>query len=45
MVYYKGAIAYSELQVMPIPELIELIDNAQRINRDIEAEQKRRMRK
>lgn len=45
MVYYKGGVTYSELQAMPIPELLELSNNACSINESIEQAQKRASRK
>jgi len=44
MVFYEGAISYSELKEMPLPELIELQRYAERINREIEYETKRRIK-
>jgi len=42
MVFYKGAISYKELINMPIPELLELQKYAEKINREIENESRRR---
>jgi hypothetical protein len=31
MVFYKGAISYSDLQEIPIPEILQLHNNAMKI--------------
>lgn len=36
MVFYKGGLSYTELQNMPIPEVLKLNNFAQRINKDQE---------
>ena len=36
MVFYKGALSYSELQAMPYPELLKLNEFAERINKERE---------
>lgn len=41
MVFYKGALSYSELQSMPLPELYQLNEYAVKINREIEKEAKK----
>lgn len=35
MVFYKGAISYKELREMPIPEIINLQEYADKINKEI----------
>jgi hypothetical protein len=41
MVFYKGALSYSDLKSMPIPELYELQSNASRMIKEIELERAR----
>lgn len=36
MVFYKGALSYSELQEMPYPEILRLNEFAGRINKERE---------
>jgi len=38
MVFYKGALSYTDLQSMPIPELYQLNAHAAKINKEIEKE-------
>ena len=40
MVFYKGALTYEALQKMPIPELLVLRDEADRINKEVARKQK-----
>ncbi len=44
MVFYKGAISYKEFQEMPINDLIDLNNFAQKINREQEKEMKKASR-
>jgi hypothetical protein len=44
MVFYKGAVNYKDFQEMPIPEIVNLKNNAERINREINREQKKASR-
>ena len=44
MVFYKGGVSYKELQEMPFPELLELKAHADRINKEIKAEQDKQSR-
>jgi len=41
MVFYKGAVTYKDFQEMPIVEFINLKRNAERINKEATAEQKK----
>jgi len=41
MVFYKGALSYETLQAMPVPDLLQLRDEADRINKEVERKQKR----
>ena len=36
MVFYKGALSYNDLQIMPYPDILKLNDYAQRINKERE---------
>jgi len=41
MVFYKGALSYKELKEMPIPEILEWQEHANRINQEIQRASKK----
>lgn len=45
MVFYKGAVDYNSLNSMPLDELLQLNDFADKINRDIEQSSKKASRR
>ena len=42
MVFYKGSVRHKDKYLMPIPEMINLKNSAERINKEIAKEQNKR---